>query len=222
MADMADAISFVRGDTYRELWPVTTLRVQDVVIEGSPSSGSLKLVSRDATTAPIPTDASASAVQTALLNLSTVDAGDLTVAGGPGPDTKWTVTIAAPIAFPLALAEVTLSGGAAPTATVRPTAFDLTGCTLRWTLKTSAAVADNLATLTHVWAAGNAAPPGSWTVADPTTGRATHKIAATESAGLVAGTVYVWDLQLTDAVGDATTIGSGTLTVTADVGQTVP
>ncbi len=69
-----------------------TSEIQTVTITGTPTGGTFTLTLDGETTAAIAYNAAASAVQTALENLSNVDPGDVTVTGGPGPGTPYSVT----------------------------------------------------------------------------------------------------------------------------------
>lgn len=66
--------------------------VQTVTITGTPAGGSFTLTYNGQTTAAIAFDATATAVDAALEALSNIDAGEVTVTGGPGPGTAFTVT----------------------------------------------------------------------------------------------------------------------------------
>lgn len=66
--------------------------VQTVTITGSPTGGTFTLTLDGETSAAIAYNAVASAVQTALENMSNVNPGDAVVTGGPGPGTAYTVT----------------------------------------------------------------------------------------------------------------------------------
>jgi hypothetical protein len=66
--------------------------VQSVSITGGPTGGTFTLTYSGQTTAGIAYNAAAAAVQAALVALSNVAPGDVTVGGGPGPGTPWTVT----------------------------------------------------------------------------------------------------------------------------------
>lgn len=220
------AITLPRGDTFREDWKITKPSVQDVVIEGTPTGGTFTLTVTFAdgtqTTDIVAYNANAAAVQSALENLQGVDVGDVTVTGGPGPGTVWTVTWATPYA-PAMAATGAFTGGSQPKIYVRRQPFNLTGATLRWTVKSSVSQPDANAILAHRWTdGGTVSPAGCIVVALATNGKAVHTVTATETATLVPGTVYQYDTQLTDAAGDTTTVDSGTLQVTADVTITVP
>jgi hypothetical protein len=220
------AITWPRGDTFREDWKITKPSVQDIVIEGTPTGGTFTLAVAFAdgtqTTDIVAYNATAGAVQSALENLQGVDSGDVTVTGGPGPGTAWTVTWATPYA-PAMTATGTFTGGSQPKIYVRRQPFDLTGATLRWTVKSSVSQPDANAIIAHRWThAGTISPAGCIAVATPANGKAIHTVTATETATLVPGTVYVYDTQLTDAGGDTTTVDSGTFQATADVTITVP
>jgi len=98
-----------------------TSEVQTVTITGAPTGGTFTLTFSGQTTAAIPFNATALALQTALNNLSNLDG--VTVAGGPGPGTPWTVT------FPASMGNVAqmtddpsgLTGGTTPDVTVTTT-----------------------------------------------------------------------------------------------------
>jgi hypothetical protein len=66
--------------------------VQTVTITGSPTGGTFTLTFNGQTTGNIAYNATAATVQAALEALSNINVGDVTVAGGPGPGTPWTVT----------------------------------------------------------------------------------------------------------------------------------
>lgn len=95
-------------------------------------------------------------------------------------------------------------------------AVNLTGCTLRFTAKLARSDADDAtgvitkttgSGITHVNAAA-----GTYRITlDPE-----------DTDALTAATLYWWDLQLTDGSGGVFTVGSGTLTMTTDVGVTTP
>lgn len=220
------AITWPRGDTYVEDWKITRPAVQDVIVEGTPTGGTFVLdvvfPTGVETTDNVAFNANAAAVLAALENLQSVDAGDVSVSGGPGPGTKWTATWATSYA-PAMTARGTFSGGIQPKVYVRKTAFNLTGATLRWTLKAAATQSDGQAAISHRWTdGGTISPAGAIVVATPSNGKVVHTITAAEMAALAPGTVYSWDAQLTDANGITTTLDSGTLQVTADITITAP
>lgn len=66
--------------------------LQTVTITGTPTGGTFTLSWDGATTAAIAYNAAAAAVQAALEALPNILPGDVTVGGGPGPDTAFTVT----------------------------------------------------------------------------------------------------------------------------------
>lgn len=68
--------------------------VQTVTITGTPTGGTFTLTYNGQTTAGIAYNAAAAAVQSALEALSNLAPGDVTVGGGPGPGTPYTVTFA--------------------------------------------------------------------------------------------------------------------------------
>jgi hypothetical protein len=69
-----------------------TAEVQTVTITGTPTGGTFTLTFQGETTAGIAYNATAAAVEAALEALSVVNVGDVTVTGGPGPGTAYTVT----------------------------------------------------------------------------------------------------------------------------------
>jgi hypothetical protein len=72
--------------------PTGLNEVQTITITGSPTGGTFTLTYSGQTTAAIAYNATAAAVQSALEALSNINVNDITVAGGPGPATPWTVT----------------------------------------------------------------------------------------------------------------------------------
>lgn len=100
-----------------------TAEVETVTITGEPTGGTFTLTYSGQTTAAVPFDATAAALQAALEALSNVQPGDLTVTGGAGG--PWTVTFSAELGD---VPEMTgdgagLTGGTAPAvavATVTP------------------------------------------------------------------------------------------------------
>jgi hypothetical protein len=69
-----------------------TNAVQTVSITGTPTGGTFSLTFGGQTASGIAYNATASAVQTAFLALSSVGAGNATVTGGPGPGTPYVIT----------------------------------------------------------------------------------------------------------------------------------
>lgn len=69
-----------------------TNEVQTITITGTPTGGAFKLTFLGQTTGDIAYNAAASAVQSALVALSTIGAGNVAVTGGPGPGTPYVVT----------------------------------------------------------------------------------------------------------------------------------
>lgn len=66
--------------------------VHTITISGTPTGGTFTITYSTQTTAAIPYNATAAQVQAALEALSNVDPGDVTVTGGPGPTTAFTLT----------------------------------------------------------------------------------------------------------------------------------
>jgi hypothetical protein len=98
--------------------------VQAVTITGAPDGGTFTLTFSGQTTTAIAYNATAAAVQAALVALSNIAAGDVTVTGGPGPATPWAVTFAgAYIGTNVAQMTATssLTGGTTPAVAVTTT-----------------------------------------------------------------------------------------------------
>lgn len=97
-----------------------TAEVQTVTITGTPTGGTFTLTFDGETTGPIDFDATNTEVDTALEALSNIGVGEVTVTGGPGPGSAFTVT------FSTALGNVPqmtasgagLTGGTAPAVAV--------------------------------------------------------------------------------------------------------
>lgn len=108
--------------------------VQTLTITGTPTGGTFTLTFNGQTTAGIAFNAAASAVQTALIALSNVAAGDVVCAGGPLPGSAVTITFGAAyggVDVPLITANSTgLTGGTTPTASVTTTTAPTTGDTI--------------------------------------------------------------------------------------------
>jgi hypothetical protein len=99
-----------------------TPEAQTVTITGTPTGGHFRLHHAGEQTGTIAHNANAGAVQTALLALPNLGAGDVTVTGGPGPDTPYVVTFDASLGdVPQMTATHTFSGGTAPTVAVTTT-----------------------------------------------------------------------------------------------------
>ena len=108
-----------------------TPEVQTVTISGTPTSGTFTLTLSGNTTAAIQYNAAASAVRTALEALPNIGAGRVTVGGGPGPGTPYTVTFSSILGNPAEMtAAHTFIGGTTPnvavTTTTPGTAIELT------------------------------------------------------------------------------------------------
>ena len=95
---------------------------QTVTITGTPDGGTFTLSYAGQTTAGIAFDAAASAVQSALVALSNLAPGDVTVTGGPGPDTPYQVTFGGTLATTdvaqMTASAASLTGGDSPAVTV--------------------------------------------------------------------------------------------------------
>jgi hypothetical protein len=110
-----------------------TNEVQTVTITGTPTGGTFTLTFDGQTTSTIAYNAIASAVQSALVALSNISTGDVTVGGGPGPGTPWTVTFTGQYAstdVPQMTASGTgLTGGTTPAVAVTTTTPGAAGST---------------------------------------------------------------------------------------------
>lgn len=91
---------------------------QTVTITGTPTGGSFTLTYDGQTTAAIAYNATAAAVQSALVALSNIEAGNVTVSGGPGPGTPFTVTFAGGHNVSAMTATASLTGGTSPGVTI--------------------------------------------------------------------------------------------------------
>lgn len=102
-----------------------TNEVQTISITGTPTGGTFTLTFKGQTTAPIPYNASAAAIQTALEGLGTIQAGQVAVTGGALPGTPAVVTFTGLLGgrdVPLMTANSgALTGGTSPTVTVTAT-----------------------------------------------------------------------------------------------------
>lgn len=110
----------IGGDTINR---AATAEVQTVTITGTPTGGTFTLTYNGQTTAPITYNAVAADVQSALEALSNVDPGDVTVGGGPGPGTPYTVTFDADLGnvTQLTASGAALTGGVSPAVGVATT-----------------------------------------------------------------------------------------------------
>lgn len=97
-------------------------------------------------------------------------------------------------------------------------AYDLTGATMRFTVKRSVWDDDSAAPIALYWISGGAA--SGITVSNPASGVATITATGTQTATLVT-TAHVYDVQVSRG-GDTWTVASGMLLVTADVTRTAP
>jgi hypothetical protein len=96
-----------------------TAGVQTVTISGTPTGGTFTLSYNGQVTAPIAYNAAAAAVQSALVALTTVGAGNATVAGASSP---YTVTFNAALTpFTLVANGALLTGGSSPSVAVAVT-----------------------------------------------------------------------------------------------------
>lgn len=103
---------------------VGTNEVQTITITGSPTGGDFTLTFDGETTDAIAYNASAAAVQAALDALPNISEGDVTVGGGVGPGTPWTVTFGGDYGYTsveLIEAVSALTGGTDPEITVTET-----------------------------------------------------------------------------------------------------
>jgi hypothetical protein len=109
-----------------------TSEVQTVTITGTPTGGTFTLTFSGQTTGSIAYNAAAAAVQTALVALSNINPGDVTVGGGPGPGTPYTVTFGGQYAS-TDVAQMTangsFTGGTVPAIAVTTTTPGVPGAT---------------------------------------------------------------------------------------------
>lgn len=109
---------------YAGTGPLTsgTAEAQTVTITGTPTGGSFQLTYDGEQTAAIAHDAVAATVETALLALPNLGAGDVTVTGGPGPGTPYVVTFSTSLGnVPQMTAAHSFTGGTAPAIAVTTT-----------------------------------------------------------------------------------------------------
>lgn len=105
---------------------------QTVTITGTPTGGTFTLTLDGETTAAIAYNANAAAVQTALENLSNLSPGDVTVTGGPGPGTPFSVAFGGNRLgrdVPQMTATGSFTGGTSPTANIATTTGGGSGVT---------------------------------------------------------------------------------------------
>ncbi len=94
---------------------------QTVTITGTPTGGTFTLTLSGQTTAAIAYNAPAAAVKAALEGLTSVNVGDVTVTGGPGPGTPYVITFGGRYAgedMPQMTATSSLTGGSSPAVAV--------------------------------------------------------------------------------------------------------
>lgn len=92
---MANVVEFFKpGDHVTWQVAAATADVQTVTITGTPTGGTFTLTFNGYSTAPIPYNATAAQVQTALQALPSVGTDNVRVTGGPGPGTPFVVTFA--------------------------------------------------------------------------------------------------------------------------------
>jgi hypothetical protein len=109
-----------------------TNEVQTVTITGTPTGGTFTLTYDGETTSPLAYNAAASAVQAALLALDNISTGQVTVSGGPGPDTPYVVTFAGSAGssnVPQMTATGGFTGGSTPAVAVTTTTGGVAGAT---------------------------------------------------------------------------------------------
>ena len=101
-----------RNDTY---W-CSVVPTQTVRLTGSPTGGTFTLTFGGNTTSALAYNATAADVEAALVALASVGANKVSVAGGPGPSTPWTVSFT--LTGTLTASGAGLTGGTAPAVTV--------------------------------------------------------------------------------------------------------
>jgi hypothetical protein len=107
---------------YEVILADTANEIQTVEITGSPTGGNITLTFSGETTANIARNASATTVKNALEALPNIGVGDVTVTGGPGPDSPWVVTFTGAYAGTdvpaMTVDDSGLTGGTTPAASV--------------------------------------------------------------------------------------------------------
>ncbi len=100
--------------------------VQTVTITGTPTGGTFTLTFDGQVTGAINHNAAAAAVLAALEALSNIAPGDVTVGGGAGPGTPWTVTFVNRGNVPEMTATGSFTGGTSPAVAVTTTTAPVT------------------------------------------------------------------------------------------------
>ena len=99
--------------------------VQTISVSGAPAAGTFQLAFDGQTTAPVPFNATAAQIQTALAGLSNVGAGGVACSGGALPGASVTVTFAGPLSVGaqpvISAAGSTLTGAGSPTVSLAHT-----------------------------------------------------------------------------------------------------
>lgn len=99
-----------------------TAEVQTVTITGTPTGGTFTLSFGGQTTSPLAHNSTAATVQDAVRNLDNVATNNVTVGGGPGPGTPYTVTFGAASGnVPQMTAAHSFTGGTSPNIAVTTT-----------------------------------------------------------------------------------------------------
>lgn len=109
-----------------------TNEVQTATITGAPTGGTFTLTYAGQTTAAIAYNATAGAVQSALLALSNLGTGDVTVSGGPGPADPYVITFGGDLAgtnVAAITATGNFTGGTSPAIAVVETTDGAAGAT---------------------------------------------------------------------------------------------
>lgn len=96
--------------------------MQTITITGTPTGGTFTLTFGAQTTGTLNWNATASQVQTALQALSSINAGNALVTGGPGPGSAFTVEFASSLGFAsqalITLQTNSLTGGSSPSVSI--------------------------------------------------------------------------------------------------------
>lgn len=213
-----------RGDTWVFDLVFTRYDQQKITIEGSPASGTWTATyesqdKRTFTTIPIAHNAAPGVVQAAFELLPNVEPGDVSVSGGPGPTLPW---IIASVASGSRITAVTSNlqnvAGVSLSLTNQP--FNLTGGKIYATFKTNVSQADAATgAFQYFWISGGSS--SGITVTTPANGRAVLTVADSDTATYEV-TKYVYDVQVTDALGQTYTPDDGSVTVLADVTRITP
>jgi hypothetical protein len=123
-ADLTKPFPTVLSDMVYMTTASNTNEIQTVTITGTPTGGTFTLTFKGYTTTAIAYNAAAAAVDAALEALGTIGTGGVTVGGGPGPGTPYTVTFTSQLGnqnVPSLTAVGSFTGGTTPAIAVTTT-----------------------------------------------------------------------------------------------------